>query len=113
MTRLNPGDIVLVKFPFTDLSSQKRRPSVVISSTEYSSRQGDVVILALTSQRQESDFFLESWRKSGLLKETWIKPIIGTISVSLIDQKLGVLQSGDAAKVKNAIHTILDSSLSR
>jgi len=29
------GDVVLVPFPFTDQSGFKKRPAVVVSSTEY------------------------------------------------------------------------------
>ena len=29
------GDIILVKFPFTDQSTTKKRPAVIISSSAY------------------------------------------------------------------------------
>lgn len=45
------GDIVLVSFPFTDLSSTKRRPALVISPDIYNSRREDVVLVAITSQQ--------------------------------------------------------------
>jgi mRNA interferase MazF len=43
------GEIVLVPVPFTDLSSQKRRPVIVISSDEYNRRSPDIVVVAMTS----------------------------------------------------------------
>ena len=43
------GDIVLVPVPFTDLSSQKRRPVIVISNQEYNKNCGDVVVVSMTS----------------------------------------------------------------
>jgi mRNA interferase MazF len=33
------GDILLVPIPFTDLSSQKRRPVIVISNDAYNKQQ--------------------------------------------------------------------------
>ncbi|NKQ37776.1 MAG: type II toxin-antitoxin system PemK/MazF family toxin [Chloroflexi bacterium] len=44
------GDILLIPVPFTDLSSQKRRPVVVVSNNEYNSQTSDVVVVAMTSR---------------------------------------------------------------
>ena len=49
-TRYKCGDIVLVPFPFTDLSSSKRRPALVISPDAFNDRMEDVVVAAITSQ---------------------------------------------------------------
>ncbi len=43
------GAIVLIPIPFTDLSSQKRRPVIVISNDEYNRVSPDVVVVAMTS----------------------------------------------------------------
>jgi mRNA interferase MazF len=45
----NQGDIVLIPIPFTDLSSQKRRPVIVISNDSYNQTTRDVVVVAMTS----------------------------------------------------------------
>jgi len=42
-------DIVLVPIPFTDLSSIKRRPVVIISGDKYNNKSFDVVVAAITS----------------------------------------------------------------
>ena len=46
------GDIVLVPFPFTDQSTTKRRPAVVISTGRYHAERPDLIIIAITSQRR-------------------------------------------------------------
>ena len=43
------GDIVLVPVPFTDLSSQKRRPTIVVSNDAYNRATPDVIVIAMTS----------------------------------------------------------------
>jgi mRNA interferase MazF len=44
------GDVVLVPFPFTDLSSAKQRPALVVSPDTWNANQSDVMLVALTSQ---------------------------------------------------------------
>ena len=48
------GDIVLVPFPFTDLTSSKKRPALVISPDSFNSQQQDLVVVAITSQLTDS-----------------------------------------------------------
>ncbi len=43
------GDIVLIPVPFTDLSSAKRRPVIVVSNDDYNRRGQDIVVVAMTS----------------------------------------------------------------
>jgi mRNA interferase MazF len=50
------GDIVLIPIPFTDLSSQKRRPVIVVSNNLYNRKTTDVVVVALTSNPQPTDY---------------------------------------------------------
>src|SRR5213078_1495874 len=53
MTRIGTmpeqGDIVLIPVPFTDLSSQKRRPVIVVSNDLYNRNSPDVIVVAMTS----------------------------------------------------------------
>ena len=49
-TRYRRGDIVLVPFPFTDLSSTKKRPALVVSPDKFNEHAQDVVLVAITSQ---------------------------------------------------------------
>lgn len=45
------GSVVLVPFPFTDLSDRKRRPALVISPDGFDDE--DVVLCAITSRLPE------------------------------------------------------------
>lgn len=53
---LRPGDLVLVPFPFTDLSSSKARPAVVLSGAEYNDASDDVLVLGVTSNLTNSAY---------------------------------------------------------
>jgi len=50
------GDILLVPIPFTDLSSLKRRPVIVVSNNAYNQKMTDLVVVAMTSNPVEADY---------------------------------------------------------
>jgi mRNA interferase MazF len=50
------GDILLVPIPFTDLSSQKRRPVIVISNNSYNQKTTDIIVAAMTSNPAEAEY---------------------------------------------------------
>ena len=64
------GDVVLVPFPFSDLSTTKVRPAVVVSSALYHSTELDLLLAAITSKISLAtgpfDYFLNDWRTAGL-----------------------------------------------
>jgi mRNA interferase MazF len=108
MTTFEPGDVVLVRFPFTDLTTLKKRPALIVSPSEFSQRNGDVVIIALTGQAQpEQDVALQDWRMAGLLKPTWLKPLIGTVAATVIDRRLGKLSSADHPCAAATLRTLI------
>jgi len=57
MTSFEFGDIVLVPFPFTDQSTTKQRPAVVVSASAFNAERPDLIVMAVTSQvRAENRF---------------------------------------------------------
>jgi mRNA interferase MazF len=111
MTNYNFADILLVPYPFTNQTSTKKRPTVVISSNTYNQQKPDLIIMAITSQISPSLSLGESqiidFSGAGLLKPSVIKPVITTIEKSLVIRKLGQLQENDCQKLKQIILTIL------
>jgi mRNA interferase MazF len=49
-TSYKRGEVVLVPFPFTDLTSVKQRPALVISSDALNQKRPDILVAAITSQ---------------------------------------------------------------
>jgi mRNA interferase MazF len=70
MTDYKFGDIILVPFPFTDQSTVKKRPAVVVSSAAYNAERPDLVIMAVTGQMRSAEYFgdvaIADWRPAGL-----------------------------------------------
>ena len=87
MTKLEPGDTVLVNFPFTDLQSSKVRPALVLSI-----KGEDIIILGIFSRVPEN--LRDSWIKIGDLnpafKQTGLKKasIIKTEKITVVHQSL-------------------------
>jgi mRNA interferase MazF len=110
MISYEAGDIVLVHYPLTDLSTSKRRPAVILSSRSYSDKFGDLVLMPLTSRVEpDAALALSNWQASGLLKPTYVKPIIGTLATRLIEKRLGKLALPDNDCVKAALAILLDN----
>jgi mRNA interferase MazF len=105
------GDVVLVPFPFTNQSTTKQRPAVVVSSTAYAQARPDVVLMAITSQIRSplayADALLADWQAANLLKASLLKPLLATLEQSLIIRQLGSLSSRDQAALRQVLALIV------
>ena len=105
------GDVVLVPFPFTDQSTTKQRPAVVVSSARYHAERPDLILMAVTSMQRESppvgELSVRGWQAAGLLKPSAIKPILTTIEKRLVRKRLGMLNDDDRAGLRQALALIL------
>ena len=110
---LERSDIVLVPFPFTDLSSTKVRPALIISSDP----QGEDIVIAFISSvvpdtPGATDFLLSDkhpdFTASGLKKNSVFKMRkILTISSTLILRRLGRI----SAPIQKELDNLLKKSL--
>ena len=112
-THFEFGDIVLVRFPFTDQSTTKKRPAVVVSSADYNARRPDVVVVAVSSRIRMPTAFgeliLEDWKEAGLLAPSTIKPVLATIEKALVLRRLGRLEAGDRANLTTSLRRLLST----
>ena len=105
------GDVILVPFPFTDGSSSKKRPAIVISSDSYDQSKSDVILIAVTSQVNTDLYFGEAivtdWSGAGLLKPSVIKPVITTLDKNLVIRGLGKLEDPDIEALEKVLQQII------
>ena len=94
-TRYKRGDIVLVSFPFTDLTSSKRRPALVVSPDRFNDALQDLVLVALTSRLTGQDPILidpSDCTDGDLPKRSAVKPAkLFTIHASLVVKRVCTL----------------------
>lgn len=110
MTTFNYGDVVLVPFPFTDQTSSKNRPAVIISSSAYNKARNNLIVIAISSQFGSpctfGDLVISDWKNAGLVKPSIVKPILFSIKNTLIIRKLGQLQPDDQITLRNSVHSL-------
>jgi mRNA interferase MazF len=87
---MNKGDIVLIPFPFSDLSGAKNRPAAILIETEE-----DVTVAFITTQVKWNsvfDVFLYPSNLNGLKKVSIIRlNKLATIDKELVIGRLGTL----------------------
>ncbi|MCX7968085.1 MAG: type II toxin-antitoxin system PemK/MazF family toxin [Armatimonadetes bacterium] len=103
------GDVVLVPFPFTDLSAQRVRPEVIVSTSEYERQTGNIIVAQITSRPRNlaTDYTLQDWQAAGLLRPSTVRAKLATISVSLVQFRTGRLTNRDMKEVDNRLRLAL------
>ena len=102
------GDIVLVSFPFTDLSSSKRRPALVLSPDSFNASGEDLVLAAVTSHITDDPHGVRLWRgdfaAGGLPKRSMVKATkLFTMHSSLIVKRIGALTTEKMEEVLRSL----------
>jgi len=74
MEGLVRGDVVVVPFPFTDLSEARRRPALVVATLKGD----DLILCQITSRRIRNDYSIElsdvHFSEGGLRHPSQIRP---------------------------------------
>lgn len=102
---MKKGDIVLVPFPFTDLSSNKRRPACVLLTNDY-----DVVLAFITTKlfyQSDHSVQINPSKRNGLKKKSLIRiDKVMTFDSNLVIGKLGEVSK---EKISELNRKIIDS----
>lgn len=110
MPSYSKSDIVLVSYPFSDLTGTKVRPAVIVNAPHVSY---DLFVVALTSKTSKllpGEFVLAEWEKAGLNVETAVKRGIYTIKETLIKKRVGKLNDADATRLDHSLREWMDLS---
>ena len=94
MMTIRGGEFWVAKIPFTDGTSSKKRPVLILWIDG-----NDVVVTAVTSAmpRTQTDLLLKDWAKSGLMVQSTVRlSRLDCLEKTLLLAKLGRISSEDA-----------------
>jgi len=107
MPSYSKGSVILVRFPFSDLTSAKVRPAVVVNAPHPSR---DVLIVPLTSKLdrlQPGEFLMHGWQDAGLNVPSAVKRGIFTIDQDLIIRIVGSVAAEDERELEQSLRAWL------
>jgi len=102
------NNVILIRYPFTNLISSKVRPAVIVSAQNNLK---DLFIVPITSKTDsliKGEFILKDWQLAGLNVSSAIKRGIFTIHQDLVLKTVGTLTSEDADQINIAIKQWLE-----
>ena len=105
MPNYSKNDVILVRYPFSNLSNFKVRPAIVVNTKHISQ---DIFIVPLTSKTSSllpGEFILVEWQAAGLNVPSAVKRGIYTIEQKLPLKTIGQLQKADAQKLEFSFRT--------
>lgn len=106
-------EILLIPVPFTDLSSQKRRPVLVLSSLAHNSTLPDIVVAAITSNLATPGggvaIDTADLEHGTMPTRSLVRPDkVYTLSKTIIVKSYGRLANGKFAEVLVGLAGVLD-----
>jgi mRNA interferase MazF len=106
------GDVVLVPFPFADLTTTKQRPAVIVSGKTYHRTEPDLILAAITGRIPQrpapTDYLLKDWQQAGLLMPSLVKAFLVTVEPTLVRHRLGRLTDRDLREVEARLRLALE-----
>ncbi len=107
---MKKGDIIVVPFPFTDLSGAKLRPSVVLIDSNQ-----DIVVAFITSQlkrKTEAAISIKSSEINGLKCDSFLRlDKITTLDKEIVVGRLGSLTQSEIEKMDRGLIKILNLNI--
>lgn len=84
------NDVVLLPIPFTDLTSRKVRPAIVVG------RKGtDLFLVPVSSVLSNTDLLLGEWQGAGLNVPSGVKAQLATVEERLVLKIIGAITAVD------------------
>ncbi len=93
-------DIVLTKFPFSDLAGSKVRPVLVLSNDRYNQRFSDLLVCAITSSPRPHEYATSLVAKDLEQGELKVESKVRADTITSIEQEIVLKKIGRVKKEK-------------
>lgn len=112
--KLKQRDLLLVPIPFTDLTSKKRRPVIVLSNDDYNLKTQDILVVGVTSLIQNKKYSVplrkEDMEKGELLRDSEIRADkIYSLSQDIVTKRFGRIKEEVFREVVEKINQLISS----
>ncbi|HEX8845650.1 MAG TPA: type II toxin-antitoxin system PemK/MazF family toxin [Pyrinomonadaceae bacterium] len=100
MPRYSKNEVILVHYPFSNLTGSKVRPAIVVNAPHVSQ---DVIIVPLTSKTSQllaGEFILTDWSRAGLNVPSVAKRGLFTVHQNLVAKSVGKLSDADVDRLE-------------
>ena len=98
MDSYSKNEVILVRYPYSDLTTSKVRPATIVGMFSNSPDYSIVPLTSRTERLAEGEFLLADWSGAGLNLPTVVKRGIYTIHERLILKSVGSLLETDASE---------------
>lgn len=111
MEKFVKGNVVVLPFPFSDLSAMKKRPAVIVATLQGD----DVICCQITSEARFDNYSVHlnnnGFREGGLPVAGMIRPNkIFTADRSIISSRAGTLQEKKVKEIEGILMKIFSST---
>ncbi len=110
MEKLVKGDVVVLPFPFSDLSGSKRRPALVLADLPGD----DIILCQITSQHTKDNYAVplenSDFTSGSLPSSSYIRPTrIFTADKNIIVRKAGTVKNNVVSDALKKVISLLEN----
>jgi mRNA interferase MazF len=111
-TMYRQGDILLIPIPYSDLTSNKKRPVLVLSNDDYNIKTEDIIVAAITSNITSKEYSIlisnKDMQEGNLHVNSCIRvDKIYTLSQSIVIKKFGAVKPEIINNVKEKLRELI------
>lgn len=106
----DPGDVVVIMFPFSDMIRAKPRPALVVSTRKFNEFHRQALVLMITTATHtqwKSDTKITALEACGLKQPSSVRMKCFTLDTRLIKKRIGIMHKSDRALVRKKLKTVV------